>query len=123
MQRSKRTRVLIATATIVIGALALAARGPAPGPAWSVASDVRARTDYLRLINGRGTLAFDGYLEGNAQLHADRLPNGVSNCNNLWHSGEMGAWYGGSTWGENIACVPGCPGDAALAISLWVHSP
>src|SRR4029079_15560340 len=75
MQRSKRTRVLIATAVIVIGALALAACGPAPAPCSSAASAVRARTDYLRLINGRGTLAFDGYLEGNAQLHAERLAN------------------------------------------------
>jgi len=123
MQRSKRTRVLIATATIVIGALALVACGPAPGPASSAASDVRARTDYLRLINGRNALGFDGYLEGNAQLHADRLANGASTCNNLWHSGEMGQWYGGSAWGENVACVPGCPGDGALAIDMWVHSP
>jgi len=123
MQRSKRTRVLIATATIVIGALALVACGPAPGPASSAASDVRARTAYLRLINGRNALGFDGYLEGNAQLHADRLANGASTCNNLWHSGEMGQWYGGSAWGENVACVPGCPGDGALAIDMWVHSP
>jgi uncharacterized protein YkwD len=123
MQRSKRTRLVIATATIVLAALALAACGPAPGPASSAASDVRARTDYLRLINGRNRLAFDGYLEGNAQLHADRLANGARNCNNLWHSGEMNAWYGGWAWGENVACVPGCPGDAALVIHLWMHSP
>src|SRR5687767_2185184 len=118
MQRSKRTRVFIATATIVIGALALAACGPAPGPASSAASDVRARTDYLRLINGRNALAFDGYLEGNAQLHADRLANGASNCNSLWHSGEMGSWYGGFAWGENVACVAGCPGDGARPIDM-----
>ena len=123
MQRRKKARALIATATIALAALVLAACGPAPGPASSAASDVRARTNYLRLINGRGQLGFDGYLEGNAQLHADRLANGRSSCGNLWHSGEMGAWYRGAAWGENVACVPGCPGDAALTISMWVHSP
>jgi uncharacterized protein YkwD len=123
MQRSKRTRLLIATATIVIGALALVACGPAPGPASAAASDVRARTDYLRLINGRNALGFDGYLEGNAQLHADRLANGASSCNNLWHSGEMGSWYAGSAWGENVACVPGCPNRGGQVLGLWWHSP
>ena len=121
MQR--RGRVVIAIATMMVCAIALGACGPAPGPASSAASDVRARTDYLRLISGRNALAFDGYLEGNAQLHADRLADGASSCNNLWHSGEMGSWYAGFWWGENVACVPGCPGDAALAVDLWINSP
>jgi uncharacterized protein YkwD len=108
---------------IVLAALALAACGPAPGPASSAAGDLRAMTNYYRALHGRYMLDFDGYLEGNAQLHADRLANGASNCNNLWHSGEMNSWYGGYGWGENVACVPGCPGDGHVAFDLWVHSP
>jgi uncharacterized protein YkwD len=106
-----------------LAVLALAACGPAPGPASAAASDVRARTDFIRGLNGRGPLTFDGYLEGNAQLHADRLADGATSCNDLWHSGEMGVWYSGTAWGENIACVPGCPADGAAPIDLWLDSP
>jgi uncharacterized protein YkwD len=35
----------------------------------------------------------------------------------------MGEWYSGSSWGENIACMSGCPADAGEAIDLWIHSP
>src|SRR5215831_13993211 len=109
MQRRKRTRVVIAAAMIAIAALVAAACGPVPGPASAAAVDIRAGQNYLRSLYGRGPLNFSQYLEDNAQLHADRLANGATNCANLWHSGEMGMWYGGYAWGENIACVGGCP--------------
>ena len=81
MQRRKRTRVLFATATIAIAAMVLAACGPAPGPASDAAADVRAGQNYMpRALDGRGQLNFDSYLESNAQMHADRLANGVTNC-------------------------------------------
>ena len=121
MRGRGRTRWLAAAA--IAATLVLAACGPAPGPAASAGSDLRARTDYLRLLNGRSRLAFDGYLEGNAQLHADRLAAGATNCKNLWHSGEMRAWYGNFFAGENIACVFGCPADAATVVAMWLGSP
>jgi len=123
MQRRKRTRVVIAAAMIAIAALVAAACGPVPGPASAAAVDIRAGQNYLRSLYGRGPLNFSQYLEDNAQLHADRLANGATNCANLWHSGEMGMWYGGYVWGENIACVGGCPDKGTLVLDLWWHSP
>jgi uncharacterized protein YkwD len=108
---------------IAIAALVVAACGPVPGPASAAAEDIRAGQNYLRALNGRGPLNFDSYLEGNAQLHADRLANGATNCANLWHSGEMDSWYGGYVWGENVACVPGCPDKGTLVLDLWWRSP
>ena len=123
MLRRKRTRVLIATATIMVGAVILAACGPAPGAPSSAAFDLRQKMDYHRMMNRRSLLGFDGSLEGTAQMHADRLAAGARNCSNLWHSPEMGAWYGGYAWGENVACVPGCPGDGTTVFYLWRGSP
>ena len=74
-------------------------------------------------MNGRGVLEFDGYLEGNAQLHADRLAARAANCRNLWHSGEMDEWYAGYWAAENVACVRGCPDNAGSAFELWRASP
>ena len=124
MQRHKgRTRALIAAATIAVCALIAAACGPVPGPASAAAVDIRFGQNYLRALYGRGPLNFSQYLEDNAQLHADRLANGASNCGNLWHSGEMNSWYGGYAWGENVACVPGCPDRGSQVLDLWWNSP
>ena len=123
MQGRKAMRGLVAAATIGVVAVVLAACGPAPGPASSAASDLRAKTDYHRVTNGRVPLAFDAYLEGNAQLHADRLAAGATNCNGMWHSLEMNAWYGGYASGENIACVAGCPSHATTTFYLWRGDP
>jgi len=76
-----------------------------------------------REANGRSSLAFDSYLEGNAQLHADRLAAGASDCSNLWHSTELSVWYEGSWAGENVGCDGGCPADAARVLSMWSASP
>ena len=35
----------------------------------------------------------------------------------------MGSWYGGYVWGENVACVPGCPNKGTLVLDLWWRSP
>jgi len=123
MQRRKRTRTVIAAATIAVAAVFVAACGPAPGPASAAAADVRAGTNYLRMLWGRPQLDFDAYLEANAQLHADRLANGAPNCANLWHSPELNQWYGGKAWGENVACVPGCPDRGTQVLDLWWNSP
>jgi uncharacterized protein YkwD len=117
-----RTRWLVATAAIPL-VLLMAACGPAPGPASSAASDLRARTDSYREAHGRAPLTFDSYLEGNAQLHAERLAAGATDCSNLWHSTEMSTWYRGRWAGENVGCVGGCPADAATISSLWRASP
>jgi uncharacterized protein YkwD len=123
MQRRKRTRVVIAAATIMVAAfVAAACTGPVPGPASAAAVDIRAGQNYLRTLYGRGQLNFNSYLEANAQLHADRLANGASNCANLWHSGEMNSWYGGYAWAENVACVPGCPDNGRQVLDLWWNS-
>src|SRR5215813_11534868 len=53
MQRRKRTRVVIATATIVVAAFfAAACTGPVPGPASAAAVDIRAGQNYLRALYG-----------------------------------------------------------------------
>jgi uncharacterized protein YkwD len=123
MQRRKRTRAMIAAATIAVAAVFVAACGPVPGPASAAAVDIRFGQNYLRALYGRGPLNFSQYLEDNAQLHADRLANGASNCAGLWHSGEMNSWYGGYAWGENVACVPGCPDRGGQVLDLWWNSP
>jgi uncharacterized protein YkwD len=121
--RRQRIRGLCVAALLALATVIGAACGPAPGPASSAANDLRARTDYYRGLNGRAALEFDTYLEGNAQLHADRLAAGATDCNNMWHSGEMNDWYGGYAWAENVACVWGCPADAASVFDIWLASP
>jgi uncharacterized protein YkwD len=124
MQRRKRIRLLIAAATIAMAVLVGAAcTGPAPGPASAAAVDIRFGQNYLRGMYGRGPLNFDSYLEANAQVHANRLADGATSCGNLWHSGEMAQWYGGYAWGENVACVPGCPDKGTQVLDLWWNSP
>jgi uncharacterized protein YkwD len=122
MAPPRLTRLLVATMAIGL-VLPMVACGPAPGPASAAASDLRARTDSYRAANGRSPLTLDGYLEGNAQLHADRLAAGATDCSNLWHSTELSAWYAGSWAAENVGCDGGCPADAARVFSMWRASP
>ena len=72
MQRRKRTRAMIAAATIAVAAVFVAACGPVPGPASAAAVDIRFGQNYLRALYGRGPLNFSQYLEDNAQLHEER---------------------------------------------------
>ena len=116
------TRLLLATAAIGVVS-ALVGCGPAPGAASSAASDLRARTNSYREANGRSPLAFDSYVEGNAQLHADRLAAGATDCSNLWHSTELSTWYAGSWAAENVGCDGGCPANAARVFAMWRASP
>lgn len=127
--RSRRTRRIVVAVVAVLATLFVAACEPAPDPppppppASPAAQDMLVRHNYVRGINGIGALAVDGNLQANAQFHAERLAAGAPNCANLWHSGELGDWYGGFAYGENVACVPGCPEDAGRAINLWIASP
>jgi len=114
---------MFAAAMVAVAALIAAACGPAPGPASAAAADIRAGQNYLRALYGRGELNFDSYLESNAQVHADRLADGATSCANLWHSSEMNTWYAGYAWGENVACVPGCPDNGQQVLDMWWNSP
>ena len=119
--RRRRSR-LLALATVLIAVFVFAACAPAP-PSSPAAADHVARHNYVRGLNGLSQLVHDGNLAANAQFHSDRLAAGAVNCANLWHSGELGSWYYGFSWGENVACVPGCPSDAERAFNLWLASP
>lgn len=112
--------------------IVFAACDPAPPPppppnaaqaAAAVKSDMVARHNYVRAINGRGGLSSNATLANYAQFHADRLAAGATSCSNLWHSGEAYSWYGGYAWGENVACVAGCPADAGGPFNMWLNSP
>lgn len=110
-------------------ALALvAACGPTVPPAAMessspAAADILARHNFARGVNGLGDLVVDGDMQAHAQYHADRLAAGAAGCaGSLWHSTELASWYPGQRVGENVACVPGCPGDGAAAFGLWWNS-
>ena len=83
---------------------------------WRVISTARS-------THGLQGLASNGTLANYAQYHADRLAAGATNCSNIWHSGEAYSWYAGYSWGENVACVGGCPSDGAQAFDMWLNSP
>jgi len=124
----RRSRLLAMLAMAVAAVVVFAACDPAPPPPPSplspAASDLVARHNSYRSTAGEQTLVVDGGATANAQFHADRLAAGATSCtNSLWHSGEMGAWYGGYAYGENVACVSGCPNDAAIVWNLWMGSP
>jgi uncharacterized protein YkwD len=102
----------------------VAACAPAPPPSSPASSDIVERHNHLRGLSGLGPFSVDGGMQGNAQFHADRLAASVQSCAQpLWHSGELGAWYGGFFAGENVACVPGCPGDGKAIFDMWWNSP
>ena len=127
MQRRRRS-LLIALATAVVAVLAFAACDPSPPPpnapqaTAAAKNDLLARHTYLRSINGLQPFASNGALANYAQYHADRMAAGATRCN-IWHSGEAYSWYAGYTWGENVACVPGCPSDGGQAFNMWLNSP
>jgi uncharacterized protein YkwD len=121
--RARRITVVVG---LLLGALVLAACTPAAPPPMSPAvADMVERHNYLRGLNGLAGLAVDGGAQANAQFHADRLASRPGSCAQapLWHSGELGSWYPGTTAGENVACVPGCPNDANQAFDMWLASP
>jgi uncharacterized protein YkwD len=64
-------------------------------------------------------------MNANAQFHANRLlAASGGTCNNLFHSGELGSWYGGFAAAENVLCGNGgCPGDGAGIVNAWMNSP
>lgn len=118
----RRRRIVLVVFALLALAL-VAACAPAPPPSSPAGADAVERHNYLRGLNGIGSLAVDGGLQANAQLHADRLAAGAATCTGrLWHSSEMGAWYPGVLSAENVACVPGCPDNAEMAIGLWARS-
>jgi uncharacterized protein YkwD len=103
-------------------ALVLAGCADAP-PSSPTAGDLFARHTNLRAERGLPRAWNDTWATDHAQFHADRLAQGATNCSNLWHSPELGAWYTNRWAGENLACVPGCPSDGARAFNLWLGSP
>ena len=102
--------------------LVLGACGPPP-PSSPAADDLVARHAALRSERGLPVETRDQYATDNAQFHADRLAARATNCSSLWHSPELGSWYTGRWAAENVACVTGCPADAAVPFWLWAHSP
>lgn len=132
MQRRRRRSLLIALATAAVAMIVFAACDPAPPPppppnaaqnAAAAKSDMVARTNYMRSVAGLQVEAVDGTLANFAQFHADRLAAGATSCSSIWHSGEAYSWYAGRSWGENVACVGGCPADAGGAFEMWRNSP
>lgn len=121
--RSRRNRRVVVAAAAVLAMLFVAACTPAPPPSSPAALDNSVRQNYVRELNGIPGMWVDGSLQANAQMHAERLAAAASDCSRLWHSGEMASWYGGHTWGENVACVPGCPNDAGQVVNMWLGSP
>lgn len=92
------------------------------GGGGGVAGDIVNRHNSARANSGLPGLAVDGGMNANAQMHANRLAGGGGGCGNLWHSGELGAWYRGSA-GENLGCVGPCPSNGAQLMSSWLNSP
>lgn len=110
---------------LAVLALVAACAPPPPPPSSSpAATDIVERHNYLRGLSGLGAFTVDGGMQANAQFHADRVAGSVRSCSQaLWHSGELGAWYGGHFAGENVACVPGCPNDGKAVFDMWWNSP
>jgi uncharacterized protein YkwD len=123
--RDRRIHRILFVVVALIALFVLAACAPPP-PSASLSpagNDVFAKHWVYRSAHGIPVLGLDDGATANAQFHAERLAGGSRDCSNLWHSREMGSWYAGYAWGENIACVPGCPNDATMAWNMWLSSP
>lgn len=124
-RRTRRLLVLVA-AVLSIGMLAAAcdpAPAPPPPPLGPAATDVLKRHQDFRAFFALPQLQIDGDMTDHAQFAADRLAAGATDCSPLRHSPELGTWYGGTSYGENVACVSGCPADGAQVWNLWLNSP
>lgn len=114
--------VAIGLAIIVVGTACVPTPSAGPSGGGGVAGDIINRHNGARANAGLPGFSVDGAMNANAQFHANRLAGGSNGCGNLWHSGELGAWYSGHAAGENVACLGPCPGDGAQMMSMWLNS-
>ncbi|HEY8217319.1 MAG TPA: CAP domain-containing protein [Acidimicrobiia bacterium] len=128
--RARRGALVVAAlALVVLTAACVPAPSAGPPPASSGggggggAGGIVNGLNAARAQAGLPGFAVDGGMNGNAQFHANRLASGGGGCNNLWHSGELGAWYAGHASGENVACISPCQGNAGVVVGMWLNSP
>jgi uncharacterized protein YkwD len=125
--RPRRARrgalVVIALTLVVVGAACRPSPSAGPAASSSPINDIVGRHNGARAQAGLPQFAVDGGMNANAQFHAERLASSGGGSCGLWHSGELGGWYGGHAAAENVACVGPCPSNGAQMMSMWLNSP
>ena len=119
-----RSRRLMSVAALCSALIVVAACGPAPSAELDAAgNDAYAKHWAHRGANGLPQLALDSGMNANAKAAADRNAGFMASCSTpMQHTSQdqLRAWYGNGA--ENLACVPGCPADAAVVWNLWLNS-